>query len=121
MRLDRPKSTNRRAPPNGRKATRILFVAGLLMCVFGAATRAATALGKVTWLLAIAFICTSLTLTIIAAQNSAGSSVLDRIGVDAPRSVAVHREEVAAEIRQSNREAAQLEAVTGADLPRPAG
>ncbi|MDJ1017106.1 MAG: preprotein translocase subunit SecG [Paracoccaceae bacterium] len=45
---------------------------------------AATALGKVTWLLAIAFICTSLTLTIIAAQNSAGSSVLDRIGVDAP-------------------------------------
>ncbi|MBT8425853.1 MAG: preprotein translocase subunit SecG [Silicimonas sp.] len=45
---------------------------------------AATALGKVTWLLAIAFICTSLTLTIIAAQNSANSSVLDQIGIDAP-------------------------------------
>ncbi|MGR3504549.1 MAG: preprotein translocase subunit SecG [Paracoccaceae bacterium] len=41
---------------------------------------AATALGKVTWILAIAFICTSITLTIIAAQKSAGSSVLDRIG-----------------------------------------
>ena len=45
---------------------------------------AATALGKVTWGLAIAFICTSITLTIIAAQNSAGSSVLDRLGIDAP-------------------------------------
>ncbi len=41
---------------------------------------AATALGKVTWALAVAFICTSITLTIIAAQNAAGSSVLDRIG-----------------------------------------
>ncbi len=41
---------------------------------------AATALGKVTWALAIAFICTSITLTIIAAQNAAGGSVLDRIG-----------------------------------------
>ena len=41
---------------------------------------AATALGKVTWMLAIAFICTSLTLTIFAAQNSASGSVLDRIG-----------------------------------------
>ncbi len=44
---------------------------------------AATALGKVTWILAAAFITTSITLTIIAAQNSAGSSVLDRI-TDAP-------------------------------------
>jgi preprotein translocase subunit SecG len=41
---------------------------------------AATALGKVTWVLAAAFICTSITLTIIAAQKSAGTSVLDRIG-----------------------------------------
>ena len=40
---------------------------------------AATALGKVTWGLAIAFICTSMALTIIAAQNSAGTSVLDRL------------------------------------------
>lgn len=41
--------------------------------------QAATALSKVTWALAIAFIATSLTLTIIAAQKSAGSSVLDRV------------------------------------------
>lgn len=41
---------------------------------------AATALGKMTWILAVAFIITSLTLTIIAAQDSAGGSVLDRMG-----------------------------------------
>jgi len=41
----------------------------------------ATPLGKVTWILAIAFICTSITLTIFAAQNAAGTSVLDRLGV----------------------------------------
>ena len=41
---------------------------------------AGTALGKVTWMRAIAFIATSLTLTIFAAQNSASGSVLDRIG-----------------------------------------
>jgi preprotein translocase subunit SecG len=46
--------------------------------------QAATALGKLTWAFAIAFLITSLTLTIIAAQNSAGQSVLDRIGVEAP-------------------------------------
>lgn len=45
---------------------------------------AATALGKLTWALGTAFIATSIALTIIAAQNSAGSSVLDRIGVDSP-------------------------------------
>lgn len=39
--------------------------------------QAATALGKLTWVFAIAFLATSITLTIIAAQNSAGSSVLD--------------------------------------------
>lgn len=44
---------------------------------------AATALGKVTWLLAIAFICTSITLTLIAASNAGGSSVVDRLGVPA--------------------------------------
>ena len=49
---------------------------------------AATALGKVTWMLAIGFICTSITLTIIAAQNSASGSVLDRLGVDGPDSSA---------------------------------
>ena len=41
---------------------------------------AASALVKVTWILAIAFIITSMTLTIIAAQKSAGSSVIDRLG-----------------------------------------
>ena len=41
---------------------------------------AATALGKITWFLAAAFIATSIALTIIAAQKSAGSSVLDRLG-----------------------------------------
>ncbi|MCV3270406.1 preprotein translocase subunit SecG [Roseobacter sinensis] len=45
---------------------------------------AATALGKVTWLLAIAFICTSITLTIFAAENATGSSVVDRLGVTPP-------------------------------------
>ena len=40
---------------------------------------AATALGKVTWVLAAAFIVTSITLTIIAAQNASGSSVIDRL------------------------------------------
>lgn len=38
-----------------------------------------TGLGKLTWLLAIAFICTSLTLTVIAAQNASGSSIMDRL------------------------------------------
>ena len=41
---------------------------------------AASALSKVTWILAIAFIITSLTLTVIAARNAAGTSVLDRFG-----------------------------------------
>ncbi len=40
---------------------------------------AATALGKITWGLAAAFIVTSVALTIIAAENSAGSSVIDRL------------------------------------------
>lgn len=42
-----------------------------------------------------------------------------RIGIDAPKSVAVHREEVAADIRQSNEQAARLGAVAPVDLPRP--
>jgi len=44
----------------------------------------ATALGKLTWVLAIAFICTSITLTIFAAENASGSSVIDRLGVTPP-------------------------------------
>ena len=41
---------------------------------------AATALGKITWVLAIAFIITSITLTILAARDAAGTSVMDRLG-----------------------------------------
>lgn len=41
---------------------------------------AATALGKLTWLFAILFICTSITLTILAARNAGSSSVIDQIG-----------------------------------------
>lgn len=41
---------------------------------------ATTVMAKFTWILAIAFIVTSITLTIIAAQNSAGASVIDRLG-----------------------------------------
>ena len=44
--------------------------------------QAATALGKLTWAFAIAFLATSITLTIIAAQNSASESVLDQLGVE---------------------------------------
>lgn len=47
---------------------------------------AATALSKVTWVLAIAFICTSMALTIIAAEKAAGTSVIDRLGTGAPAS-----------------------------------
>ncbi|MDF0599955.1 preprotein translocase subunit SecG [Psychromarinibacter sp. C21-152] len=41
---------------------------------------AATALGKLTWVLAIAFIGTSIALTIVAARTSEDSSVIDRLG-----------------------------------------
>lgn len=40
-----------------------------------------TGLAKMTWGFAIAFIATSITLTVISAQQSAETSVLDRIGV----------------------------------------
>lgn len=46
-----------------------------------------TALGKLTWAFAIAFICTSIALTIVAAKNSADSSVFDRIGIADPASL----------------------------------
>ncbi|MEO0765212.1 MAG: preprotein translocase subunit SecG [Pseudomonadota bacterium] len=45
---------------------------------------AGTALGKVTWILATAFIITSITLTIIAAQKAAGTSVIDQLGITPP-------------------------------------
>lgn len=44
---------------------------------------AASAISKFTWMLAIGFIATSIALTIIAAEKSAGVSVIDRLG-DAP-------------------------------------
>ena len=43
----------------------------------------ASALGKITWVFAVAFLVTSITLTILSAQNSGGGSVLDRV-TDAP-------------------------------------
>jgi preprotein translocase subunit SecG len=45
---------------------------------------AANAMTKATWILAAAFITTSIILTILAAADSAGSSVTDQIGVEAP-------------------------------------
>ncbi|KIN64443.1 Preprotein translocase, SecG subunit [Sulfitobacter noctilucicola] len=45
---------------------------------------AATALGKLTWLLGAAFIVTSITLTVLVAQKSSGASVIDRLGVTPP-------------------------------------
>lgn len=42
--------------------------------------QAANALSRLTWILAAGFIVTSLTLTVIAAQNASGGSVLDQIG-----------------------------------------
>lgn len=45
---------------------------------------AATALAKTTWLLGTAFVITSITLTILAARDGGGGSVLDRLGIDAP-------------------------------------
>lgn len=43
---------------------------------------AATALGKLTWGFAIGFIITSITLTILAAQNAGSASVLDTLGIE---------------------------------------
>jgi len=45
---------------------------------------AATAMSKITWVLAVAFFITSITLTIIAAEKASGTSVIDRIGNSAP-------------------------------------
>jgi preprotein translocase subunit SecG len=46
--------------------------------------QAATALSKLTWAFAVAFICTSIVLTVIAAQKSAGTSVVDQFGGSTP-------------------------------------
>lgn len=44
--------------------------------------QAANALSRLTWILAGAFLVTSITLTVIAARNASGGSVLDQIGVN---------------------------------------
>ena len=44
---------------------------------------AATALGRLTWILASAFIATSITLTILATRETAGDSVIERLGTEA--------------------------------------
>ncbi|MFO6464432.1 preprotein translocase subunit SecG [Jannaschia sp. KMU-145] len=41
--------------------------------------QAATAMTKLTWLLAVAFLATSITLTVLAASDSAGGSVVDSV------------------------------------------
>lgn len=43
---------------------------------------AATALGKLTWIFAIGFIATSITLTVLARQEAASSSVMDGVSAD---------------------------------------
>ena len=45
---------------------------------------ASTALGKLTWAFAICFIATSIALTIIGAQNSGSTSIIDQLGTDVP-------------------------------------
>ncbi|WP_394177516.1 preprotein translocase subunit SecG [Yoonia maritima] len=42
---------------------------------------APTAMSKFTWILAVAFICTSIALTLIAASKSSNSSVVDRVDI----------------------------------------
>ncbi|MBZ0127579.1 MAG: preprotein translocase subunit SecG [Rhodobacteraceae bacterium] len=45
---------------------------------------AANAMTKLTWILAAAFIATSITLTVLAARNAAGDSVIERVGTQTP-------------------------------------
>ena len=45
---------------------------------------AATALGKITWALAIGFIITSISMTILAARDSNSASVIDQFGGEVP-------------------------------------
>lgn len=48
---------------------------------------AASALTRLTWIFAGAFICTSIALTILAAAGSSATSVTDQFGGDAPAAV----------------------------------
>ena len=45
---------------------------------------AANAMTKLTWILAVGFLITSIALTVIAAKNAGEGSVLDRLGLDTP-------------------------------------
>ena len=49
---------------------------------------AATALGKVTWILAIGFIITSISMTILASRSASTASVIDQIGGSLPEAEA---------------------------------
>jgi preprotein translocase subunit SecG len=47
----------------------------------------ATALGKLTWILGAGFMAFSLVMTVLSAQNTSGTSVIDQLGTpDAPAS-----------------------------------
>ncbi len=50
---------------------------------------AATALGKLTWVLGIGLLAISLAMTIVSAQKSADSSVIDRVGEEATETAPV--------------------------------
>ncbi|OYU40189.1 MAG: preprotein translocase subunit SecG [Pseudorhodobacter sp. PARRP1] len=45
---------------------------------------AATALGKITWVLAAMFIVTSISMTILASRSASTASVIDQIGAEQP-------------------------------------
>lgn len=45
---------------------------------------AATALGKLTWIFAIGFIITSLTLTVLARRDANSASIVDGVAIEAP-------------------------------------
>jgi preprotein translocase subunit SecG len=45
---------------------------------------AATALGKITWVLAAGFIVTSISMTILASRDASSASVIDQIGAEQP-------------------------------------
>ena len=45
---------------------------------------AATALGRVTWVLGAAFMAMCILMTVLGARNSVDTSVIDRLGADAP-------------------------------------
>jgi len=46
--------------------------------------QSATALSKATWIVATAFLCVSLTLTILTAREQSTDSIVERLGADLP-------------------------------------